>query len=81
LPHSLRACWSTPVFSSQGSVIATFAIYYREPRNPSGRDQEIIEQNHSFGTGVAFVLDWTERLQATVHRSGLRPPRDRLCRQ
>jgi len=27
LPHSLRACWSAPVFSSQGKVIATFAMY------------------------------------------------------
>jgi PAS domain S-box-containing protein len=34
LPHSLRACWSTPVFSSQGKVIATFAMYHREPRRP-----------------------------------------------
>lgn len=44
LPHSLRACWSTPVFSSQGKVIATFAMYYREPRSPTEGDQEIIEQ-------------------------------------
>jgi PAS domain S-box-containing protein len=44
LPHSLRACWSTPIFSSQGKVIATFAMYYREPRSPNVRDQEIIEQ-------------------------------------
>jgi PAS domain S-box-containing protein len=44
LPHSLRACWSTPVCSSDGTVIATFAMYYREPRNPGVHDQEIIER-------------------------------------
>src|SRR5580704_12639342 len=44
LPHSLRACWSTPVFSSQGKVIATFAMYHREPRRPTRHDQEIIDQ-------------------------------------
>jgi len=44
LPHSLRACWSTPVFSSQGKVIATFAMYYRAPRRPTQRDQAIIDQ-------------------------------------
>ena len=44
LPHGLRACWSTPVLSSEGKVIATFAMYYREPRRPSLRDREIIEQ-------------------------------------
>ena len=43
LSHSLCACWSTPVFSSQGKVIGTFAIYYREPRRPTQRDQEIID--------------------------------------
>jgi PAS domain S-box-containing protein len=43
LSHSLRACWSTPV-SSQGQVIATFAMYYRKPRRPTQRDQEIIDQ-------------------------------------
>src|SRR5260221_1271889 len=44
LPHFLRACWSTPVFSSQGKVIATFAMYYRAPRRPTQRDQAIIDQ-------------------------------------
>ena len=53
LPHSLRACWSTPVFSSQGKVIATFAMYYREARRPTQRDQEIIDQITHL-TGVAI---------------------------
>jgi PAS domain S-box-containing protein len=53
LPHSLRACWSTPVFSSRGEVIATFAIYYREPRSPSQRDQETLEQiTHLAGVAI-----------------------------
>lgn len=43
LPHSLRACWSAPVFSSQGKVIAAFAMYFREPRRPTRRDQEIMD--------------------------------------
>jgi PAS domain S-box-containing protein len=53
LPHSLRACWSTPIFSSNNKVIATFAMYYREPRSPSRRDQEIIEQiTHLAGIAI-----------------------------
>jgi PAS domain S-box-containing protein len=44
LPHSLRACWSTPVFSSRGEVVATFAMYYREPRRPDDTAQEMIRQ-------------------------------------
>jgi PAS domain S-box-containing protein len=57
LPHSLRACWSTPIFSSQGKVIATFAMYYREPRSPSLRDQQIIEQiTHLAGIAIERKL-------------------------
>jgi PAS domain S-box-containing protein len=44
LSHRLRACWSTPVFSLQRKVIATFAMYYHEPRSPTVSDQQIIEQ-------------------------------------
>jgi PAS domain S-box-containing protein len=53
LPYSLHACWSTPIFSSQAKVIATFAMYYHEPRRPSPRDQEIIEQiTHLAGVAI-----------------------------
>jgi PAS domain S-box-containing protein len=53
LAHSLRACWSTPVFSSQGSVIATFAMYYGEPCRPTQRDQELIDQiTHLAGVAI-----------------------------
>jgi PAS domain S-box-containing protein len=57
LPHGLRACWSTPIISSQGSVLATFATYYREPRKPNRRDQEIIEQiTHLAGVAIERKL-------------------------
>lgn len=44
LPHGLRACWSSPILSSEGKVLGTFAIYYREPRTPTPQQHEIIEQ-------------------------------------
>jgi PAS domain S-box-containing protein len=57
LSHSLCACWSAPVFSSQGKVIATFAMYFREPRRPTQRDQEIIDQiAHLAGVVVQHKL-------------------------
>ena len=34
LPHGLRACWSSPIFSTRHEVLGTFAMYYREPRGP-----------------------------------------------
>jgi PAS domain S-box-containing protein len=57
LPHSLRACWSTPIMSAEGKVIGTFAMYYREPRSPCPRDQEIIEQiTHLAGIAIERKL-------------------------
>lgn len=35
LPLGFSGCWSTPVRNSQGSVVGTFAFYYRSPRNPA----------------------------------------------
>lgn len=43
LSHGLRACWSMPILSSQGSVLGTFAMYYRAPREPAAQDLELIE--------------------------------------
>jgi PAS domain S-box-containing protein len=72
LPHSLRACWSTPVFSSQGEVIATFAMYYREPRRPTQRDQEIIDQvTHIAGVAIQkqLALEKLQRSEAYLAQS------------
>jgi PAS domain S-box-containing protein len=44
LPHGLRACWSTPIPSSDGRVLGTFAIYSDEPSSPTPQQQNIIEQ-------------------------------------
>ncbi len=44
LTNSLRACWSTPILSLESRVLGTFAMYYREPRSPAPRHQDVIEQ-------------------------------------
>jgi PAS domain S-box-containing protein len=44
LAHGLQACWSTPILSSAGKVLGTFAIYYREPRSPTPQEHNLIEQ-------------------------------------
>ena len=43
LSHSLRACWSTPIISSENKVLGTFAMYYREPRSPTSEDFGLVE--------------------------------------
>lgn len=43
LPIGLRACFSTPVFGSNGAVLGTFALYFSEPRPPTPFEQSIVE--------------------------------------
>jgi len=38
----LGACCSTPVFSSEGNLLGTVAMYYRAPHQPSAHDRELI---------------------------------------
>jgi diguanylate cyclase (GGDEF)-like protein/PAS domain S-box-containing protein len=44
LTHGLRACWSTPVFASDQRLLGTFAVYYREPREPTPEELRGIDR-------------------------------------
>jgi len=53
LRYSLRACWSEPVFSADGQVVGTFAMYYRQPRAPSEAELRTIEMGaHLVGVAI-----------------------------
>ncbi|HET8701535.1 MAG TPA: GAF domain-containing protein, partial [Nitrococcus sp.] len=43
LSHGLRACWSTPIFSGGGELLGTFAMYYREAREPTAADLALVD--------------------------------------
>ena len=43
LRHDLRACWSVPVLSTTGGVLGTFAVYYRETREPTVAEIRLVE--------------------------------------
>ena len=42
--YGLRACWSTPILSSKGEVLGTFALYHPEPRRPAPYEWQAIER-------------------------------------
>jgi PAS domain S-box-containing protein len=65
LSHGLRACWSTPILSSNGTVLGTFAIYWPEPRSPTEQHQRIIEQT----THLASVVIERKRTEEELRRS------------
>ena len=59
LAHGLRACWSTPIISSEGKVLGTFAMYRRELGSPSPQEYDLIEQITHLA-GVALDRKKTE---------------------
>lgn len=42
--HSLGACCSTPIFSSQSQLLGTVAMYYPQPHHPGSHDCKLIER-------------------------------------
>jgi PAS domain S-box-containing protein len=68
MTHSLRACWSTPIFSSESKVIGTFAMYYHQPRSPSPREQDTIKHiTHLAGIAIERKLAETARRESEAY--------------
>ena len=42
--EGLVACWSTPLIAGDGSMLGSFAIYYREVREPTEREMELMDR-------------------------------------
>jgi PAS domain S-box-containing protein len=61
LAHGLRACWSTPIPSQDGSMLGTFAIYYRQPRSPDAQHLRLIAHaTHLVALAIERDRDKTE---------------------
>ncbi len=69
LPFGIRAVWSRPLFTREGKVLGTFAILYREVRNPDAFDLQLIE-NASHIAGIA--------IERHMNEEALRQEHDRL---
>ncbi len=69
LDYGIRSVWSRPLFTSDGKVLGTFAILYRDARSPVADDLELIE-NASHIAGIAIERHMSEQK--------LRQERDRL---
>jgi GAF domain-containing protein len=55
LSHKLRACWSTPIRSSEGRLLGTFAVYHQRPRDPTKKELEAIR---TITEHVARAIMW-----------------------
>jgi GAF domain-containing protein len=39
----VAACWSTPIMSTRGKVLGSFAMYYRTTRGPKPEEQRLTD--------------------------------------
>jgi diguanylate cyclase (GGDEF)-like protein len=76
--HGLRSCWSTPVLSRDGTLLGTFAIYSRSPRDPSPVELELVASaTHIARIAIekrrdeAEILRAKERLDLALEASGV----------
>src|SRR6266403_3021855 len=54
----LRACWSTPIISSHGDVLGSFAMYGQEPRGPNPEETRLTEiATHIAGIAIERQQD------------------------
>ena len=66
VPYGIRAVWSRPLFTSDGKVLGTFAIHYREARSPDAADLRLIE-NVSHIAGIAIERHLNEEKLRLEH--------------
>jgi diguanylate cyclase (GGDEF)-like protein/PAS domain S-box-containing protein len=67
----LAACWSEPVFSSRGRLLGTFAIYSREPSEPTDYDLHLIEQAAHLASIAIEHHQALEELERRAHTDSL----------
>jgi len=67
LANGLRSGWSTPILSSDGSVLGVFGIYGREPRSPTPQHHHTIKQI----THLASVAIERKQAAESLHASDL----------
>src|SRR6266403_3436047 len=64
----LRACWSTPIFSPQGDVLGSFAMYRQEQRGPNAE----ATRRTQIATHIAGIAIERQRVQETLRERDAR---------
>jgi len=64
-PYGLRACWSTPILSNDGSVLGSFAMYYQDVRGPTPEEDALT----TLAVHLAGIAIERKRIQEALARS------------
>jgi diguanylate cyclase (GGDEF)-like protein len=71
LGYGLRACWSTPILSLDGTVLGSFAMYHKTIHHPQQAERDLIERA-TYSAGIAIQQYRThERIQHMAHYDAL----------
>lgn len=76
IAHGLRASWSTPILDSEGRVLGTFALYFREPGRPSARRLGLIRT--AAQTAALAIVEHRARAEGGRRDAALRTSESRL---
>ena len=63
--HGIRASWSQPLLSKHQEVLGTFCMYYGQPRTPSERELQLIED----AGRMAVIAIEGERAQTALRQA------------
>ncbi|MDG3084831.1 EAL domain-containing protein [Vibrio hannami] len=63
---NLKACWSTPIISSDSEVLGTFAVYYDIPQAPSDSELKVIDR-FTHLTGLAIEKERASRRERELN--------------
>ncbi len=63
-----RACWSEPILSLKGGVLGTFAMYYRQPREPMPIELRVIETAAELAS-IAIEHAQTQRVMSEMNKT------------
>jgi PAS domain S-box-containing protein len=55
--HGLKACWSNPIQAGDGSVLGTFAMYFKEVRQPTAFELNLVK---SVTSAAALSIEHTK---------------------
>ncbi|HEX5506436.1 MAG TPA: ATP-binding protein, partial [Thermomicrobiales bacterium] len=73
LGHGLRTCYSAPIFAADGAVLGSFAMYYREPRDPRPANARLVETaTHLAGIAIARARAEAERARLLAREQAAR---------
>ena len=71
LAAGLRACWSSPIFSRDDTVIGTFAFYFHECRSPSEAERQVVTACVDLCALAIERWEVQAKLEQTNHRLDL----------